>query len=97
VRRWPSQSRKSRAAIRTGVVALGRDGTAALTVVSEESDPNATNGSAAGLSLPDEIVRGAARSMLATALRAEVAACVKPFRDEVIERAGDSGGDAQAA
>jgi hypothetical protein len=51
----------------------------------EEADPNATSGSAASLSLLDEIVRDGARQMLAAALQAEVAAYVEQFRDEVDE------------
>ncbi|HEX8769969.1 MAG TPA: IS256 family transposase [Acidimicrobiales bacterium] len=56
-----------------------------LKVVPEESDPNATSGSAASSSLLDEIVRDGARQMLAAALQAEVAAYVEQFRDEVDE------------
>ena len=56
-----------------------------LKVVPEESDPNAPSGSAASLSLLDEIVGDGARQMLAAALQAEVAAYVEQFRDEVDE------------
>ena len=45
-----------------------------LKVVPGESDPNATSGSAASLTLLDEIVRDGARQMLAEALQAEVVA-----------------------
>jgi hypothetical protein len=71
--------------IKAGVVTLVREGAAMLKVVPEESDPNATSESAASLSPPDEIVRDGARQMLATALLAEVAACVEQFRDEVVD------------
>jgi hypothetical protein len=60
--------------IRTGVVALVREGTPMHKVVPEESDPNATSGLAANLSLLDEIVRDGGRQMLAAALQAEVVA-----------------------
>jgi putative transposase len=55
-----------------------------LKVVHEESEPNTTGGSLVS-SLLDEIVRDGAREMLAAALRAEVAAYVETYRDEVDE------------
>jgi putative transposase len=55
-----------------------------LKVVHDESDPNATSGSAS-CSLLDEIVRDGARQMLAAALQAEVSAYIDAFRDELDE------------
>lgn len=54
-----------------------------LKVVQQESDPDATSGSAAGSwSLLDEIVRDGARQMLAAALQAAVAAYAEAFAEE---------------
>jgi putative transposase len=55
-----------------------------LKVVHDESDPNATSGSAS-CSLLGEIVRDGARQMLAAALQAEVSAYIDAFRDELDE------------
>jgi putative transposase len=70
------------ALIRTGVGALVREGTPMLKVV---HDAEASNEKAAGASLLDEIVRDGARTMLAAALQAEVAAYVEAHADEVDE------------
>ncbi len=56
-----------------------------LTVVHDAQDAN-DNGSAAGRSLLDEIVRDGARQMLAAALQAEVAAYVAQFADQLDEK-----------
>jgi putative transposase len=58
-----------------------------LKVVHDEADPNTTSGSTAtaNSSLLDEIVRDGARQMLAAALRAEVAAYIDQFTDELDE------------
>ena len=64
------------ALIRTGVGALVREGTPMLKVVQEEAEANAYAPAAVGGSLLDQIVREGARTMLAAALEAEVAAYV---------------------
>jgi putative transposase len=56
-----------------------------LKVVHDEAESSTTSGSAGSSSLLDEIVRDGARQMLAAALRAEVAAYVEQFTDEVDE------------
>src|SRR5918997_1352600 len=56
-----------------------------LKVVHDGSEPNPTSGSAASLSLLDEIVRDGARQMLAAALQAEVAAYIEAHAHEVDE------------
>jgi putative transposase len=55
-----------------------------LTVVHNDESSNGTGGS--GRSLIDEIVRDGARQMLAAALRAEVAAYVERFADQLDEQ-----------
>ena len=55
-----------------------------LTVVHDSESSNG-NGGGAGRSLLDEIVRDGARQMLAAALRAEVAAYVEAFADQLDE------------
>jgi putative transposase len=55
-----------------------------LTVVHDESEPNATSGTS-GSSVLDEIVRDGARQMLAAALQAEVAAYIAAHQHEVDE------------
>lgn len=69
--------------IKTGVGA-GWEGTPVLTVVHDSESSNG-NGGGAGRSLLDEIVRDGARQMLAAALRAEVAAYVEAFADQLDE------------
>jgi len=58
-----------------------------LKVVHEESEPDATGGSAVGSSLLDQIVRDGARQMLAAALQAEVAAYIEAHAD-LVDQAG---------
>jgi transposase-like protein len=56
-----------------------------LKVVHDGSESNPTSGSAASLSLLDEIVRDGARQMLAAALQAEVASYIEAHAHEVDE------------
>jgi hypothetical protein len=71
----------SKVGSRAGVGALVREGTPLLTVI---HDVEEANGSDAGRrSLLDEIVRDGARQMLAAALKAEVAAYVEQFVDQL--------------
>src|SRR5207247_2276434 len=72
----------------------GREGTPMLKVVHDEAEPNEASGS-----VLDEIVREAARQMLAVALQAEVSAYIDAHAEEVDEnghrlvvRNGDHGG-----
>src|SRR5262245_56141948 len=63
----------------------GREGTPMLTVVHDDSEPNATSGTEAGSSLLAEIVRAGARQMLAAASQAEVAASIEAHAHEADE------------
>ena len=58
----------------------GREGTPILKVVHDEAEPNEASGS-----VLDEIVREAARQMLAVALQAEVSAYIDAHAEEVDE------------
>src|SRR5438270_8820059 len=58
----------------------GREGTPMLKVVHDEAEPNEASGS-----VLDEIVREAARQMLAVALQAEVSAYIDAHAEEVDE------------
>src|SRR5258708_32888515 len=58
----------------------GREGTPMLKVVHDEAEPNGASGS-----VLDEIVREAARQMLAVALQAEVPAYIGAHAEEVDE------------
>src|SRR5260370_42078204 len=60
----------------------GREGTPKLKVVHDGAEPNEASGS-----VLDEIVREAARQMLAVALQAEVSACIDAHAGE----AGENG------
>lgn len=56
-----------------------------LKVVNEEAGANLHGPTAVGGALLDELVRDGARQMLATALRAEVAAYIETHADQVDE------------
>src|ERR1700687_5705785 len=58
----------------------GREGTPMLKIVHDEAEPNEASGS-----VLDEIVREAARRMLAVALQAEVSAYIDAHAEEVDE------------
>src|SRR5918912_2543064 len=58
----------------------GREGTPMLKLVHDEAEPNKASGS-----VLDEIVREAARQMLAVALQAEVSAYIDAHAEEVDE------------
>src|SRR5258706_8629413 len=58
----------------------GREGTPMLKVVHDEAEPNEASGS-----VLDEIVREAARQMLAVALQTEVSAYIDAHAEEVDE------------